>query len=255
MIIALDFDGVLYDGGNECLLVAWNTFYKNNISYFNQSVLNDIPDKFKEVFKNSRNYVRHDGHFIVPFYMNYVSNIDYEGFEKVYNDIPESVKSEFKNNFYLYRKIARNKYPSFWVELHTELINLKDILSLGPTVTISIVSGKDSDSIAFILHHAGINLPNERIFGRLKNKEPILLSLSNEAKDNGEILIFIDDNINNVIDSLKIGIDSLWAKWGYHTELQEKLAMELSLKVLTKESIFPVVKEYIINNDSLIERS
>lgn len=243
MIIAMDFDGVLYDGGNECLLVAWNTFNKNTISYFNETILNDIPDEFRNIFKKSRNYIRHDGHFIVPFYFNTVDDINHDEFDKVYNGIPEAEKDEFKFNFSLYRRMARDKYPCFWRDLHSELISLKDIMGIDSSITINIVSGKDVDSITFILNSNEINIPNERVFGSLKNKDKILLSIKKYASENNERFVFIDDNINNVIDSLEVGVDSLWAEWGYHTEAQEKLALELSVKTVSKDNIISLIKK------------
>ena len=52
-ILALDFDGVICNSIDECLITSYNAFYKmeiNNIS--------DIPDDIKSFFYTYRYYVR-----------------------------------------------------------------------------------------------------------------------------------------------------------------------------------------------------
>lgn len=233
MIIALDFDGVVVDGINECLLISWNVFNKKPISSFNNTALSEIPDEFKRIFREFRNYVRHDGHFIVSFFHELDRNINQENFNTVYSSLSEEVKLDFRNAFIDYRTQARMQYPSFWSQLHTPLINFKDIIDLG--LDVRIVSGKDVESISFILNENECYIESKNIHGSMKNKELTLSNISMEAKSRGCEMVFIDDNLENILDSRKMGILSYWATWGYHSKDNLNDALRLSINLVEKK--------------------
>ena len=66
-VIALDFDGVICDGLDECLLVSWLSFADRVQPSDGIPLLDTIPSSFKDRFARCRNFVRHSGHFIIPF--------------------------------------------------------------------------------------------------------------------------------------------------------------------------------------------
>ena len=39
MLIAMDFDGVVVDGVDECMLITWNVLHDRPLSDFNQDAL------------------------------------------------------------------------------------------------------------------------------------------------------------------------------------------------------------------------
>lgn len=39
MLIAMDFDGVVVDGVDECMLITWNVLHDRPLSDFNKNVL------------------------------------------------------------------------------------------------------------------------------------------------------------------------------------------------------------------------
>jgi len=154
MIVALDFDGVIFDGTNECLLIAWNVFKKNRVKDFNIEVFDKIPTKFNILFKKLRNFVRHDGHFLVPFYIK------------------------------------------------------------------------------------------EKMQGGMSSKVLSLEAMKSEAISRGQKILFIDDNIDNVIESINIGVDSFWATWGYHTAEHINKAKQFLIKEVEKENILSTIIDY-----------
>ncbi len=235
MILAIDFDGVIMDGINECMLVTWNVFNKNQHSDFSEKKLQGIPLKFKESFTHLRNFVRHDGHFIVAFFNKNEKIIDMKIFNEIFESIPETTREEFKTNFISYRSAVREIYNSYWISLHKELINLQDIIKLN--IDIRIVSGKDTESILKLLYIKNINIPPKNIHGRMLNKEIILSQLKTEADREKKELVYIDDNINNVIDIRNLNINSLWAFWGFHTEEQIDDAKKLNIVPVYKNDL------------------
>jgi len=240
MIVALDFDGVIMDGITECMLVAWNVFNNKPLSDFNNNSLNEIPAYFVKTFTHSRNFVRHDGHFIIPFYADRNESMNSKSFNDIYKNIPEVDKIKFRDDFVNYRNKVKKTFPEYWISLHKELIELKEIIDLD--VDIRIVSGKDTESILFLLNNKDIYIDPGKIHGRMVDKNIVLNTIKYDAEKNKENLIFVDDNLNNVIDACKLGIQSLWAFWGFHTHEHIKDAGKLSITAINSKELFNIIK-------------
>ncbi|MEE3649869.1 MULTISPECIES: HAD family hydrolase [unclassified Brenneria] len=240
MLIAMDFDGVVVDGVDECMLIAWNVLHDRPLGDFNQDVLQKIPRQMASRFKKLRNFVRHDGHFIASFSElgNEVMNND--EFSAIYESFSPKEKDIFRDKFIQYRKQARNTYPIFWAKLHRPLLDISKLFSTSHD--IYIVSGKDEDSISFILREHGLNVPTEKIFGRMTDKNETLTSLKLIAAAKNEEMLFIDDNIQNVIDALEHGIQSFWANWGYNIPEHKVMAHKNGINVLSTVDLLELVK-------------
>ncbi|MDE1482962.1 hypothetical protein [Xenorhabdus bovienii] len=240
MIIALDFDGVVVDAIDECLLVSWNTFNGKGYQQFNKNTLESIPKSFREKFRNYRSYVRHDGHFIVPYYLNDEIFLNKDSFENVYSRISISDKDRFRNSFIEYRNKVRNTYPRVWTSLHKFLMDIESLLNSGDEFII--VSGKDSSSIHFLLCMIGVEFPISKIYGRMTNKSETLKSINNKAYMQGEKFIFIDDNLDNVKEAINYDIPSVWAEWGYNTKEQFCEAKQLKIPSLKQKDLSDFIK-------------
>lgn len=242
MLIAMDFDGVIVDGVDECMLIAWNILHDRPLSDFNQNVLQEIPHLMAKRFRKSRNFVRHDGRFIASFseFGNEVINND--TFTALYESIPTKEKEIFRNSFIQYRKQARSFHPDFWAELHRPLMDISNLFET--TNDIYIVSGKDEESISFILRKYGLKIPKNKIFGRMTDKNKTLISLKSIASDKNEEMLFIDDNIQNVVEALDHGIQSFWANWGYNIPDHRVMALQKGIKELDTEALLKLVKKF-----------
>ena len=141
MLIAMDFDGVVVDGVDECMLITWNVLHDRPLSDFNQDVLQNIPRLMAKRFRKLRNFVRHDGHFIASFTEFGNEAIDNDRFTAIYESIPTEDKKIFRDKFIHYRKLARSLYPDFWAELHRPLLDVSNLFETAND--IYIVSGKD----------------------------------------------------------------------------------------------------------------
>ncbi|HEE4993123.1 TPA: hypothetical protein R7I52_004225 [Klebsiella pneumoniae] len=238
MLLALDFDGVVVDGIDECLLVAWNVFHDNTVDDFNHETLLSIPEQFKDNFRLLRSYVRHDGHFIVPFHGDGAAPINSRSFSEYYETIPSDIRHEFRQAFMAYREAARRSHPEFWAELHVPLIAIERLFSVGHEV--KIVSGKDTSSICSILRQHGVNIAVTHVFGRMTDKREVLTQLKNSADGKGQSMTFVDDNIENVVEAkeLGIGINALWANWGYRSPDHQAVALAHAVTEITADSLF-----------------
>ncbi|MGP3146371.1 hypothetical protein ACTVNI_21100, partial [Serratia bockelmannii] len=127
MLIAMDFDGVVVDGVDECMLITWNVLHDRPLSDFNKNVLQKIPSLMAKRFRKLRNFVRHDGHFISSFTEFGNEAIDNDRFTAIYESIPTEEKEIFRDKFIQYRNLARSIYPSFWAELHRPLLDVSNL--------------------------------------------------------------------------------------------------------------------------------
>lgn len=239
MLLALDFDGVVVDGADECLLVAWNTFHGRELEYFSQHGLLDIPKAFVDRFRSLRSHVRHDGHFIVPFFAN-AAHISGRSFTAIYESIPLRTREEFRQSFVKYRSQVRTMFPDFWAELHRPLIDIQYLFQLGHE--IRIVSGKDSESISMIMHLFSQSLPTNAIHGRMTSKVSVLSQIKNEAFIQGIKMAFIDDNIENIMEAKRLGITCYWPDWGYKNPEHVEIATAQGISPVTAEHLFEILR-------------
>lgn len=214
-LYVLDFDGVVCDGLDECLLTAWIAFRALPERDWSVNLLDSIPESFKQRFRNDRNFVRHDGHFLLPFMRNELFSSS-EEFEAFYAGVPNIERDDFRDRFRLVRERIRKSDYANWVDMH----QLYDpvLAALRKMKEFYIVSGKDADSISAILIASGISVLPDHIFGSQTNKTSALLTIKQRAEANRQRIIFCDDNLANALDARAAGIDTLWALWGYHTK-------------------------------------
>ncbi|MCP1107755.1 HAD family hydrolase [Serratia nevei] len=195
----------------------------------------DIPKAFVDRFRLLRSHVRHDGHFMVPFFVN-ASRISGRGFMDAYESIPLGAREEFRQSFVEYRSQVRRIYPGFWAELHRPLIDVRHLFQLGHE--IRIVSGKDSGSISTILQLLGQWLPDSFIHGRMTSKVDVLTQIKEEALSRGIGMIFVDDNIENIIEAKQLGISCYWPDWGYKNSEHIAMAAAHEIFPITTENFF-----------------
>lgn len=219
MLLCLDFDGVIVDGVDECLMVSWLAWHRNPVPDTLDSVLCDVADDFRDSFEKLRNYVRHDRHFIVPFFVdNGVDIREQSDFDNLFSMINESAVEKFATAFQHIRKELRRNQPVLWHALHRVYPGIESVFESDHS--IYIVSGKDTESINAICKRNNMRVDAKNVFGGLTNKVDVLNALFNQSKAKETAMIFCDDNLRNVLESISIGISTIWAGWGYSTEEQ-----------------------------------
>ena len=83
-----------------------------------------------------------------------------------------------------------------------------------------IVTAKDKESVVDLLVENNIDIVHSHIYGREINLDKRYLFnvlIKNHGISKNDI-VFIDDNISNVIDVMEIGITSHLAVWGYNSD-------------------------------------
>ena len=226
-VIALDFDGVLCDGMDEYLLVSWLAFAERDHAGDSFALLNTIPSGFRDHFTRCRNFVRHSGHFIVPFLFpaSFETQAD---FDAAYQSIETGKLEAFLERFNACRAHLRQGQPEQWLALHTLYPGVGPALKAA-RLPLFIVTGKDTASVLAILEAAGVNFEKDRVYGGLTEKLTAFHDIMRRAGCKAQSIAFYDDNVLNVAEARGEGFDAIWATWGYGSPEHQRIAASQSI--------------------------
>jgi len=214
-VLALDFDGLICDGLDECILVSWNAHYGQDIASFSDDGLEAIPRQFIERFSYLRNFAKHLGHFYVPLVDSDTPIIAQADFDARYKQISSDDIYQFVTRVSHYRHLVREEMEGRWLAYHTLYPGMKDFLASIKTPTY-IVTAKDRQSVLKILKSAGIEMEPEKIYGDYQVKLEAFEDIARKEQIDNESLYFFDDNVLNVIEAKKANYSAYWATWGYN---------------------------------------
>ena len=218
--LIFDFDGVIVNSINECLLTSYNAFLQfENIKLTLASDISEIPVQYQNYFYTYRKFVRPAGEYYL-IHMAYKNNM-MEINEKRYNEL----KTLYKNKLPYYQEAFFKNRHSFRMDNNTKWLSLHNIYSqiadcwkkLESNHNIFIVSNKDRLSIILLMDFFNLPVNEDHIFGAESgnNKSTIIESIIDKKKLNPESIFFIDDNLENLEGTKNLKIKLFLATWGY----------------------------------------
>lgn len=215
-----DFDGVIIDSIDECLLTSYNAFLRyQKLSKKLIKALNDIPELYRKEFYRIRKYVRPAGEYFI-LHKAISSNIkinSYLRFKELLIDNAGAV-TDFQELFFLTRNEFKNRYPQYWFELHHSYSGIRTKWrELKKYFDFYIVSNKDIKSISEILDFFNLPINRDNIFSAEFNtdKKAIIRHILSNANISAEKVFFIDDNYQHLLDLSGTRIKLFFACWGY----------------------------------------
>jgi phosphoglycolate phosphatase-like HAD superfamily hydrolase len=235
-VFALDFDGVIADGLNECILVTWNGYYDLHLDDFSVEGLAKVPAWFIERFTHCRNFAKHLGHFAVTIFDRDTPIKTQSDYERIYLLLDPLEVESFVKKVNIYRANVRTFQESLWLDQHTFYPKIQSFLE-GLNAPLYIVSAKDRDSIIKILTRAGIEINQNQVFGEQRNKSIALSAIQQRESVSPQEIFFLDDNIINVIDVQQAGYGAYWALWGYKADDHLELARQHQVATLSLEQL------------------
>ncbi|MDP2685113.1 MAG: HAD hydrolase-like protein [bacterium] len=215
-----DFDGVLFNSIDECLISSYNAYqlYKYNNNSLVSS-LNKIPENYQAFYYKHRKYVRPAGeYFIIHYaYENHIRLDDYDTFSKIIQD-SGSIISEFQKLVFEKRNELKTVDIKKWLALHHPYQNVVNVWkSLSKYYVHYIVSNKDKNSIISLMDDFHMDINPDKVFGGdfSSNKLEIINYILETYKVRAEEAYFIDDNYYHLNDVAETGIHLIFADWGY----------------------------------------
>jgi phosphoglycolate phosphatase-like HAD superfamily hydrolase len=228
-----DFDGVIIDSIDECLLTSYNAYlqYQGIYNEFIET-LEDIPKYYREEFYRTRKYVRPAGEYFI-LHKAISSNIKIDSYLRFKELLISNAGAvaDFQELFFLTRNEFKSKYPRYWFELHHSYPGIKTKWQeLKRYFDFYIVSNKDLKSISEILDFFDLPINRDNIFGAefSTDKKVIIRHILSTNNISAEKLFFIDDNYQHLLDLNGMGIKLFFACWGYG-EIQDNTNEDIIL--------------------------
>lgn len=234
-VIIFDFDGVICDSTEECLISGYNAWlmYRNKKGFVTKA--EEIPQGLARYFRSWRGFVRTSGEYFVVFSSYQNSEIkgesDFDERCKIY----QKEMDAYEKLFFECRAKLQDKGINHWIGLHRIYDgiprNFKKIMDIAD---VFVVTGKDKDSVTTFLKHMGIVFDESNIYGKKAacNKVAAIKKVTKVTQKKWEDIIFLDDNINHLLEPQQKGCKVYMAGWGYHTNRQLQLARDKKISIL-----------------------
>jgi phosphoglycolate phosphatase-like HAD superfamily hydrolase len=223
--ILWDFDGVLVNSMEECLVNSYNAY----IQYEGESLIDrpifKVPAVNRAHFLNYRKFVRPAGeYYLLHKSLDEKADIHkFQGFE-AYAHLNEGDVRSFQKIFFEKREEIRSNNLDQWLNLHHLYLHIADAWrALKQDFSFLIVSNKDRKSIELLLDHFGLRSMVDEIFGSdFSNDKRLIIQHIIDTKNisPGNIL-FIDDHFGHLADVKELGIHLGFANWGFGSNVPE----------------------------------
>lgn len=228
-VLALDFDGVIWDSVGECFVMARRA-YQN---------LYGLPcSDLEACFRRGRWLVRTGGDFLLVLQLAMadperdLTHFDHQEFSQLQQQRAEECQ-EFAREFYRLREECREQHWDEWCSYQQAYPSfLQQLPRLREQFAeIAICTTKDRESARQLLQSAGLEF---KIWGKesgLHKGEQMRQLFQELGVDPGQVY-FIDDLVDNLLQVAPLGVACGLAGWGYNTEIERQRAREQGFPVL-----------------------
>ena len=239
-ILALDFDGVVWDSVDECFATAVTT-YKN--------LFHEDCSGLEAPFRKGRWLVRGGWDFMTVLNMARENpDRDWDAVAKDYfsgRRDQEPHGKEFEAEFYRVRAEQQHDSPSAWAASQkpyegfvAQLPALREAFR-----EVVLTTTKDEKSAHMLLATAGIKMS---VWGREHGtqKGAQITDLCSQRSLAPNKVVFIDDLMDNLEQVSPTGAHGFLAGWGYNTERERERARSAGYRVLEQENILQQLESW-----------
>lgn len=239
----MDFDGVVADSIDECLVSAHNAFTKYLDAYDPRGNLSRFPETQIKAFRSLRPLIRRgeDYVFILQAMSEGVqpeTQSDFDHFLDQYNDRRDA----YRDVFYGERVVLQEHNPEEWLDLNPIYPGMSDFLKgVFSAGSCFIVTTKDLTSVQMIFANQGIESKSSDLFQATRSyrKPDIINDVIRDRRLDPQKVAFVDDHVATVLEvSANTNVQSLCAEWGYNTSEQRKLVKDEGLGVLKLDQFY-----------------
>jgi phosphoglycolate phosphatase-like HAD superfamily hydrolase len=240
-IVALDFDGTIWDSVHECFVISSKAYQKLGWSF------PDLPD-IEEKFRRGRFFVRIGDEFYLL--LNWISRHPNRDPETMSEEEQEELRKEagpralFEKTFYETREMMRETQFKEWCSLQNPYPGILDQIKevQKKFFKVVIATTKDAVSVKKLLGLYGLFLD---VIGKENtvDKARQMNFISAAYKIPLNQIIFVDDLLDQVKLVKTIGAKGALAGWGYGSSAQKKEAERLKIPVLNLQSFAKDLEE------------
>jgi len=241
-ILALDFDGVIVNSIEECLVVGYNSLQKHLglDGFINR--LNELENEQVLASRRMRNFIRHSEDYVYIFFalqegVSIRKQSEFDNFLEQHTDLQDT----FREIFYQERSQLLKSEPAHWLELNPLYPRMRDFIrTCRHPERLVIVTTKLAEFVAVTLAAAGIRFPADNLFSADQglSKSALISGILRDWSIQPQELHFIDDQVDTLIKAKLLGINLYLARWGYTNADQVRLAEQEKIPVLSRNDFF-----------------
>jgi phosphoglycolate phosphatase-like HAD superfamily hydrolase len=231
-----DFDGVLCNSVQECLLVTYNAYHGlQSPSHQRIFELDAIPPAIRVQFQQLRPYLKGVEDFI-PIYIAIEKNLvvnnqhDFDQLRASYqNDLPT-----FQKAFHGERDFLQHQAQELWLRLNPLFDGIKEILQQHPAFeNMYILTTKRQKDVMEIFQANNIVFPTDHvIYIPATAKSQRLLELLRQNEVGFSQAVYLEDQVDFLIEAQKHQIGSYLVAWGYVSDEQKALARQRQIPII-----------------------
>jgi phosphoglycolate phosphatase-like HAD superfamily hydrolase len=254
-VLALDFDGVIFDSSREVFLNGLRTW----IALVPESELvashplrepDAVPsrhdfagDPLYRAFAHLTPLGNRAEDFGVAFKIieRQLEVEDQQAYDEVRDACEPSWLEAFHQRFYAERSLLRERSLDDWITLQQPYRPFVDLLGRrAADATLAIVTAKDGTSVRLLLdaHDLGHLFPRELVLDKDTgvHKTAHLDALSELLGREYSEITFVDDKVNHLERVAGLGVRPVLACWGHNTAREHELAHRLGFAAATLET-------------------
>ncbi|MFH1849505.1 MAG: hypothetical protein ABH879_04935 [archaeon] len=253
MILALDFDGVIGDSTDDAFVGAFNTY----LHFFPQTaLLSRIPvteHNFELIKRRQGELIRrfcglrcYGGRtaeeLIVIFRIiderkQIRGQEDFDAYLRLI--LPEEL-DKYSTEYFQQRYMVMRKSPDFYNGLTRPYKIVPDVAELMRGHHVIVVTNKDGKTADFWLNRFGLKFGKGAIFDKSYSQDKVrkLGFVSERLEVEMEDILFVDDQVSQLIDVQKTGARCFLATWGYNTKSQQRIATDNGITLLSEKGFY-----------------
>ena len=238
-ILILDFDGVICDTTEECLVAAWNAW----LGYTGREGWVTAPEQLPaiagEQLRTLRPYVRTAGEYLVLLQALEAGTAvkSQADFERCGERFGAALAGKAER-FFAARARHRREAPRQWLALHRVYPGIAAALPpLLARFDAYMVTGKDGETVRILLEASDLTFPADRIFDREAGRDKLahVRAIARRRHCPLDQVWMVDDNVIHLLPVQAAGAHVLLAGWGYHTPEHLALARRERVPVVSLE--------------------
>jgi len=241
-ILALDFDGVIVNSIEECLVVGHNSLRKHLGQSGLIKRLNELEKEQVLASRRMRNFIRHSEDYVFIFYAllkgaSIRNQSEFDSFLKQH----AGLKDTFHENFYRERSRLLETERQRWLELNPLYPGMGDFIrTYHYPERLVIITTKKAEFVAVTLAAAGIEFPTGNLFSADQglSKTVLISEILKGWSVQPLELHFVDDQVDTLIKAKPLGVNLYLARWGYTNAEQIRLAEREEIAVLSRVDFF-----------------
>ncbi len=241
-VLALDFDGVIWDSAGECFEIGWRVYQG-----LTGQDLSGAQNRARFVAARPLARTGHD-FFLILRLMHTRPELDLPGFPlaefvKLRSELADEA-AVFNRDFYALR--AKYREQSFeqwasWQGPYPEMLGLLDRWEARFRGT-ALATTKDAASAHALLQSVGRDWP---VFGKefSVDKDRQIAGIARQFDVSVGEVLFVDDLLENLHQVAPLGTRTAMAAWGYNTEQSREEARLLGFRVVDVEGLETMLQE------------